>query len=435
MGSFGLPGAVAVAAMSSADREAFVRSLDRERRRVEAQVALFVHTVAQVGGYLDDKHRTARAWGQAACNWSAVEAGRFVKAGDTLARFESAAALAQAGELGVAQLHALSLVVANPRVQDHLADGEAVLVGSAASLDYADYLTFLHGWVAAADPDGAHQSAERAHRNRRARVGVVDNECFVDAVGGASAGVQLKEILDAFAQSEWSADWDEGVVAHGEGMCPGLLLRTDAQRRFDALLAIFHAAAGMSTDATGSGVTVNLLVGLDAFEHHLEAVLGGDPGPLDPNDPLSRCETDGGVVIDAYDMLIAAATGHVRRVVLDSAGVVVDMGRKQRVFTGALREAVLFSGRRCMWPGCHIPAAACQADHVLPWSQAGPTSTVNGAPVCGHHNRWKSRGYRTWRDPHGNWRHYRPGGTEMGWRADLACIEVLAAAHSETLVG
>ena len=189
MGSFGLPGAVAVAAMSSADREAFVRSLDRERRRVEAQVALFVHTVAQVGGYLDDKHRTARAWGQAACNWSAVEAGRFVKAGDTLARFESAAALAQAGDLGVAQLHALSLVVANPQVQDHLVDGEAVLVGSAAALDFADYLTFLNRWVAAADPDSAHQFAERAHRNRRARVGVVGNECFVDAVGGAAAGL------------------------------------------------------------------------------------------------------------------------------------------------------------------------------------------------------------------------------------------------------
>jgi len=63
---------------------------------------------------------------------------------------------------------------------------------------------------------------------------------------------------------------------------------------------------------------------------------------------LRGCVTDGGVVVDAYDMVIAAATGHVRRVVLDSAGVVVDTGRKQRLFTGPLREAVLDSGRRCM---------------------------------------------------------------------------------------
>ena len=383
---------------------------------------MFVHTVAQIGGHLEDKHRTPKAWGQAACNWSETEAGRFVKAGKTLALFDSARELAEAGELGVAQLHALSSVVSNPRVQEHLAEGEATLVGSAVRLDYADYLVTLNNWVKAADPDGAHQSAERAHRNRRARVGIVGDECFLDAVGGATAGVQLKEILDAFAHSEWLADWDEGVLVHGEGMCPGLMSRTDAQRRFDALLAVFHAAAGMSGDGTGTAVTVNLLVGLETFEHHLEKALGGNPKPLDPNSPLTRCETDRGVVIDAYDMLVAAAMGHVRRVVLDSAGAVVDLGRKQRLFTGALRDAVLLSHRRCTWGGCNVPGSVCQADHVLPWSNAGPTSSANGGPKCGYHNRWTSRGYRTVRDEHGHWHHYRPDGTEIGWRAEAVVI-------------
>ncbi|MGB8861011.1 MAG: DUF222 domain-containing protein [Ilumatobacteraceae bacterium] len=420
MSSFVLPDATAVAAMSAADREAFVRSLDRERRRAEAQVAAFVHTVAAVGAHLADGHRTPGAWGRAACNWSNLEAGRFVKAGATLARFSSAATVAQAGNLGVAQLHALSSVVTNQRLQEHLDEGEQLLVGSATTLDYPDYLTFLHQWSNAADPDGAHQSAERAHRNRRARLGVIGNVCFLDAVGGATQGVQLREILDAFAHSEWLADWEVGVLTHGDGICPALLDRTDAQRRFDALVAIFHAAAGMSSDATGTGVTVNVLVGVETFEHHLEKALGGDPDPVDPNDPLARCETDSGTPIDPYDMLIAAATGHVRRIVLDSAGVVVDTGRRQRLFTGPLREAVLLMSRRCVWPGCHQPANACQADHVLPWSQAGPSRTTNGAPVCGHHNRWKSRGYRTLRDPNGHWHHYRPDGTEIGWRTD-AC--------------
>ena len=166
MSSFGLPDAVAVAAMSPAEREGFARSLDCERRRAEAKVAMFVHTVAQIGGHLDDKHRTPIAWGQGACNWSGAEAARFVKAGKTLATLSSAAELAEAGELGVAQLHALSWVVTNPRVQEHLAEGEAMLVGAATTLDSADYLTLLTGWVPAADPDGAHQSAQRAHGNR-----------------------------------------------------------------------------------------------------------------------------------------------------------------------------------------------------------------------------------------------------------------------------
>ena len=423
MSSFDLPDEVAVAAMSPAEREIFLRELDRDRRRAEAKVAMFLHTVASVGGHLEDGHRTPRAFGQAACNWSHTEAGRLVRAGNTFTLFPSAVALAEAGELGVAQLHALGSVVANPRVQEHLADGEAKLVGEATKLDYADYVTFLNTWTLAADPDGAHQSAERADKHRRARVGVVGNECYLDAAGGATDGVQLKAILDSFAHSEWLADWDDGVLQHGAAMCPGLMSRTDAQRRFDALVAIFHAAATMNADATGTAVTVNLLVGLAAFEHHLEKAMGGDPAPLDPNDPMNRCETDDGVVIDPYDALIAAATGHVRRVVLDSSGVIVNMGRKQRLFTGAMRDAVLLSAHHCTYVGCDVPAHACQADHVLPWSQAGPTSTRNGGPKCGHHNRWMTRGYRTWRDAEGHWHHYRPDGTEIGWRAERARVE------------
>jgi len=38
--------------------------------------------------------------------------------------------------------------------------------------------------------------------------------------------------------------------------------------------------------------------------------------------------------------------------------------------------------------------------------------------MCGHHNRWKATGYTTWRDPKGHWHHYRPDGTEIGWRSN-----------------
>jgi len=111
--------------------EALVRGLDRERRRLEAAIATFVHRVGESGTYLVDKHRSPKAWGKAACNWSRGEAARFVRAGAVLDRFSSAAARASQGELGVAQLHALGRVVANPRVAEHLADGEQFLVGQA----------------------------------------------------------------------------------------------------------------------------------------------------------------------------------------------------------------------------------------------------------------------------------------------------------------
>ena len=405
--------------MSPGELEAVARLLDGARREAEVALATLVQRVDEAGAFVADGHRTVKAWGRAACNWSGAEAAGFVRVGRMFAKLPAAAGAAGRGELGVAQLHVLARVVANPRVGEHLAAGEGELVGQASLLDFDDYVLFLQRWAAAADADGAHRDHERAHRERRAHLNIAGERMYLDAMGGTAAGSQMYDILEAFARSEFLADWDRGVAAHGEAMAAHLMERTDPQRRFDALHAIFVTAAGSRGSESGDpgpAPTVNLVVGFDSFNRHLEAMLGGDPAPLDPSDPLHRCESADGVVVDYYDAIVAAAMGHVRRVVIDSAGVVVDMGRKQRLFTGALRDAVMLGSNRCVWPGCYQPASRCEADHVLPWGTAGPTTTHNGAPTCGHHNRWRTRGYRTWRDPTGRWHHYRPDNTEIGWR-------------------
>ncbi len=431
MSSLLVPETSEIADMSPAECEARMREFECERRRLEASIATFVHRVEHVGAHLADRHRTVTAWGKAACNWSGTEAARFARVGRMLARFPSAAVLAERGELGVAQMGALASVVANPRVAEHLDAGEALLVGQALVLDFDDYVMLLTRWEAAADADGAHDAHERAHRNRKANLSLVGEQFFLDGCGGVAQGVQLKHILDAFAKSEWMADWEAGVGEHGDAMCPGLMERTDAQRRLDALVAIFLKAAAATGDTSAAAsFVVNLVVGQELFEHHLTKALGGEPAPLDANDPCHRCETTDGVQIDPYDMLVAAAIGHVRRVVLDSAGVVIDMGRRQRLFTGALRDAVMMGSHRCIWPGCNRPASQCEADHLLPYAHTGHTATRNGGPQCGPHNRWKTNGYRTWRDPGGHWHHQRPDGTEIGWRAGFPELVEATAPNS-----
>ena len=405
-----------IAAMSPADLEGLARRLDGERRRVEAALATLVHRIDVAGAFTADGHRSVKAWGRATCNWSGGEAARFLKSGRMLHRFQSAAVAAEGGELGVAQMHALGQVVGNPRVAEHLDASEELLVSQASVLDYDDYITLLAHWEALADAEGAHADHERAHRDRKAHLSIIGERFYLDANGAAVDGAQLIEIFEQFCRSEWLADWDTGVAVHGYAMTPALMERTDAQRRYDALRTIFGAAAVSGQSPTGEPV-VNLVVGQELFEHHLRRALGQQPEPLDPTNPAHRCETADGVVIDPNDMLVAAALGQVRRIVLDSAGVIVDVGRKQRLFTGALRDAVMLVSHRCIWPGCYRPASQCEADHVLPYSQAGPTAAHNGSPACGHHNRWKTRGYTTWRDPNGQWHHYRPDHTEIGWRA------------------
>ncbi|MEY4172913.1 MAG: hypothetical protein RI900_78, partial [Actinomycetota bacterium] len=217
-----------------------------------------------------------------------------------------------------------------------------------------------------------------------------------------------------FLTAEWHTDWDAGVAQWGDSLAPHLMPRTHAQRSFDALLALFRAAAG-SREA-GGAVTVNVVVDQQTFERHLAQAFGSEVQPAHPSTAAQRrCQSDRGEVVDPRAIVAAALLGYVRRLVLGTDGVVLDFGRRKRLFTGPLREAVLLSHRSCVFRGCGRPSAQCEADHVHPHASGGATSAANGAPLCEVHNRWKNGGWRVWRDSDGLWHTYRPDGSEFGW--------------------
>lgn len=397
-----------LAVMSPGEVGAVLRGLDGVRRAAEVAVAEVVGRVESVGLFRVDGHRTPRAWAMAAANWSWAQAGRVVQVAHMLVLWPSAAGV------GVPQLHALAGVAANPRVRRLLADAEELLVGWARSLDFDDFVSALMRWLATVDPDGSADAFERAHRERDAKVAAVGEQTFLDAHCANAQGAQIAEVFAAYCDSEFMADWEAAVVQHGEDTDNSKLARTPAQRRADALHAVFIAAgAARQTGGAESTPTVGVVIDAESFEYHLAAAAGGTPVPLDAN-ANHFCRTTTGVAVDPRDAIVAALAGHVRRVVVDSAGVIVNMGRRQRLFTGAVRDAILALQPWCMWTGCH--ARSRQVDHLLPWARGGLTDAANAGGVCGHHNRWRTRGYRTCRGPDGEWHHYRPDGTEIGWR-------------------
>jgi hypothetical protein len=77
----------------------------------------------------------------------------------------------------------------------------------------------------------------------------------------------------------------------------------------------------------------------------------------------------------------------------------------------AVLQAALDADGRCIWPGCELHH--CQIDHTDAWNCGGSTTPANATPLCPRHNRYKTRGYRTWRDPTGTWHTTRPDGTEI----------------------
>ncbi|HYG92222.1 MAG TPA: HNH endonuclease signature motif containing protein, partial [Nocardioides sp.] len=63
---------------------------------------------------------------------------------------------------------------------------------------------------------------------------------------------------------------------------------------------------------------------------------------------------------------------------------------------------------RCRAEGCTIPATWCEAHHLHPWSQGGPTDLANGVLLCSyHHHRAHDHRYTTDRLPNGDYRFHR----------------------------
>ena len=70
-----------------------------------------------------------------------------------------------------------------------------------------------------------------------------------------------------------------------------------------------------------------------------------------------------------------------------SDGIPLDVGRRYRTETPAIRRALEARDQGCRAPGCGMPAAWCTAHHLKPWSQGGPTSLQDTALFCFvHHN-------------------------------------------------
>jgi len=70
---------------------------------------------------------------------------------------------------------------------------------------------------------------------------------------------------------------------------------------------------------------------------------------------------------------------------------VLDVGVRQRLFTGATRTAVELRDLECAHPSCHVRFEDCEIDHITPYEHGGLTVQDNGEPKCPGHHRWHHR--------------------------------------------
>jgi hypothetical protein len=84
--------------------------------------------------------------------------------------------------------------------------------------------------------------------------------------------------------------------------------------------------------------------------------------------------------------------------------------------TAAQRREVETRDKRCIFPGCRMPAPDCDLDHTTPWAQGGPTIPSNLATLCRPHHRLKHNGWAYKPTPNSGYKWTSPlGHTHITW--------------------
>ena len=199
----------------------------------------------------------------------------------------------------------------------------------------------------------------------------------------------------------------------------------------DALVAIMKtylrggADDGASAEPSGEGNVTAVRRSVSTADHYQVVVhvdeksLRGGIGRADlPIDTIKRHLCDGSVIT----------------VVEDDRGNPLDVGRKQRTVTTALKRALWSRDRGCSFPGCDHTRHV-DAHHIRHWTNGGETKLENLTLLCTyHHTLLHEGGFTIHDDPCGGIYFRRPDGRvipKAGYRAADMLDEVAVPSASE----
>ena len=99
-------------------------------------------------------------------------------------------------------------------------------------------------------------------------------------------------------------------------------------------------------------------------------------------------------------------------VVFGGDSVPLDMGSKRRFATAAQRRVLQVRSPTCEFAGCTVPAGACRAHHLDPWTRSQATDYAGLAWACHtHHSYIHNDGWQLRAGPNNTIETYRPDGT------------------------
>jgi hypothetical protein len=314
---------------------------------------------------------SASAWVGAQVGRPVGECREVVRRARRLTHMDATAVAFGRGHIAAA--HVRHLMRAQGTNPDAFARDEAMLVDHARNLRFDDFCRAVDHWCQLHDPDGVEADAVDRYEARAAHLSeTFDGTGALDATFEPVGFALFAEALRRIERELWDADWADAKARVGDGVSEADLGRTRAQRRYDALIEMARRAHAVPAGARLPRPLITVLVDAPTLTGRI-------------------CELSTGRVLTPGEVLPLLCDVDVERVIFDGGSRVLDVGERQRLFTGATRRAVEVRDRRCTHPTCVVPAHRCDVDHVHPYAKGGLTVQTNGWLRCPHHNPGRRR--------------------------------------------
>jgi hypothetical protein len=354
---------------SFADGES-METLQRQLARLDAVTTTATAAFDESGLWGLDGAYSAAAWLATRCRLPRGQARRLVRRGRALRHLPVCGKAWADGAVTAAHLDTLS-AARRRSTEEALARDEQLLVDQAATLRYESFTRAVAYWEQLADPDGVEVGDEQRRDRRdvylaRSFGGLWLGQMTLDPISGTIVADELERL----ERDLFEADWAEARTALDREPTAADLARTSGQRRADALVEMATRSATAPPDGRRPAPLFSVLVDYPTLQARV-------------------CELAQGTVISPGALLPWLDRAHVERAVFRPDRR-VEVSATARLFTGATRRAIELRDRECTHPYCDRPAAECQADHIVPYTEGGPTIQENGRLLCAFHHRLRN---------------------------------------------
>jgi hypothetical protein len=345
--------AVDVSALGTEELQAYALGVERASRRLAAKASEALGEVA------DRQPESAAHWWRDALSMSGEAAGRAVRRAAGLRSLPQVSESAVDGALSLEQAGAFVPLV-GAFAADELAELEPLLVEGAPGRTVDAIQHWVRTLIAQHDEKDLVAEQERAQQRR-----FLKHRRTPDGMTRGSFALPDEDaeyvltVLEALARRDGKED-----------------ARTAGQRRADALVAVFRAAAKWMDlpHAGGQRVQISYVMTCD----WAAGLAGADPARGAWTGPQTRAR-----------MEAMLCDGRLSRLLLDAEGQVASLESVNDEITLAQRRAVSARDRCCVARGCTRPPAFCDVHHLISRKDGGPTVIGNLVLLCRrHHLMW-----------------------------------------------